>query len=122
MSQITVKYTAQINTRNYNSQCKYVKKKLLSVNSCDISRVIFFKKLHVILYNLPCDLTGLNIKIIEKKQLWFNIWNELHDDAYFNDDKGIIQIKCVKLTDNIYHISVPAINTPIPIISYITAG
>ena len=66
MSQIT-EYIAQINTRNYNSQCKYVKKKLLSVNSCDISRVIFFKKLRAILYNLPCDLTGLNIKINEKK-------------------------------------------------------
>ena len=66
MSQIT-EYIAQINTRNYNSQCKYVKKKLLSVNSCDISRVIFFKKLRVILYNLQCDLTGLNIKINEKK-------------------------------------------------------
>ena len=66
MSQIT-EYIAQINTRNYNSQCKYVKKKLLSVNSCDISRVIFFKKLRVILYNLPCDLTELNIKINEKK-------------------------------------------------------
>ena len=66
MSQIT-EYIVQINTRHFNSQCKYVKKKLLSVNSCDISRVIFFKKLHVILYNLPCDLTGLNIKINEKK-------------------------------------------------------
>ena len=66
MSQIT-EYIAQINTRNYNSQCKYVKKKFLSINSCDISRVIFFKKLRVILYNLPCDLTGLNIKINEKK-------------------------------------------------------
>ena len=54
-------YVAQINTENYNSQCKYVKKKLLSVNSCDISRIIFFKKLHVILYILPCYLAGLDI-------------------------------------------------------------
>ena len=68
MSQIT-EYIAQINTRNYNSQCKYVKKKLLSANSFDISRIICFKKLHVILYNLPCYLAGLDIEINEKKQL-----------------------------------------------------
>ena len=121
MSQIT-EYIAQISTRNYNSQWKYVKKKLLSVNSYDISRIIFFKKLHVILYNLPCYLEGLDIKSNEKKQLWFNFWDELHDDVYFNDYKGIIQIKCVKLTDNMYQISVPVTNTPIPIISYVTIG
>ena len=62
---------------------------------------------------------GLDIEINEKKQLWFNFWDELHDDAYFNDDKGIIQIKCVKLTNYMYQISVPVINTPIPRISYI---
>ena len=71
-------YVAQINTENYNSQCKYVKKKLLSVNSCDISRIIFlyylyfciiqsYYKLYVIRYNLPCYLMGLDIEINEKK-------------------------------------------------------
>ena len=69
MSQIT-EYIAQINTRNCNSQCIYIKKKFLSVNSCDISRIIFFKKLHLKLYNLPYYLVGLDIKINEKKQLW----------------------------------------------------
>ena len=44
MSQIT-EYIAQINTRNYNSQCKYVKRKLLYVVSSDISRIICVKKL-----------------------------------------------------------------------------
>ena len=118
MTQIT-ECIAQINTPNYNDQCKYIKKKLLSVISCDISRIIFFKKLHVILYNLPYYLSGLDIKINEKKQLWINFWDELHDDSYFNDDKGIIQIKCVKLTNNMYQIKVPVINTAIPITSYI---
>ena len=28
------------------------------------------------------------MEINEKKQLWFNFWDELHDDAYVNDDKG----------------------------------
>ena len=47
MNQIT-ENIAQINTRDYNSRCKYMKKTLLSVNSNDISRIIFFKKLRVI--------------------------------------------------------------------------
>ena len=118
MTQIT-EYIAQINTRNYNDQCKYIKKKLLSVISCDINRIVFFKKLHVILYNRPYYLSGLEIKINEKKQLWINFWDELHDDSYLNDDKGIIQIKCVKLTNIMYQIKVPVINTAIPITSYI---
>ena len=71
MTQVTA-YIAQINTRNYNDQCKYIKKKLLSVISCNISRIVFFKKLHVILYNRPYYLSGLEIKINEKKQLWIN--------------------------------------------------
>ena len=120
MTQIT-EYIAQINTRSYNEQCKCIKKKkkLLSVISSDINRIIFFKKLHVILYNLPCYLAGIDIEINEKKQLWFNFWDELHDDAYFNDDNGIIQIKYVKLANNMYQIKVPVINTAIPITSYI---
>ena len=113
MTQIT-EYIAQINTQNYNDQCKYTKKKLLSVISSNISHIIFFKKLHVILYNLPCYLAGIDIEINENKQLWFNFWNELHDDAYFNDDNGIIEIKCIKLTNNMYQIKVPVINTAIP--------
>ena len=65
ISKIT-EYIVQINTLNYNNQCKYVKNKLLSVDSCDISRIIFFKKLHVILHNLPGYLAELDIKINEK--------------------------------------------------------
>ena len=46
MNQIT-EYIIQINCLNYNNQFKYIKKKLLSVDSSDISHIIFFKKLHV---------------------------------------------------------------------------
>ena len=42
MSQVT-EDIVQINTRNYHSQCKHIKKKLLSVDTCDTSYIIFFK-------------------------------------------------------------------------------
>ena len=69
MTQITG-YIAQINTQNYNDQCKSIKKKLLFVTSSDIGRIIYFKKLHVILYNLLCYLAAIDIEINEKKPLY----------------------------------------------------
>ena len=38
-----VKYIIEINSLNYNKQCKYIKNKLLSLKSCDISGIIFLK-------------------------------------------------------------------------------
>ena len=51
---------------------------------------------------------------------WFNFWDELHDDSYFDDNKGVIRLKYIKLTNNIYQISVPVKNTPLPVISYVS--
>ena len=118
MDQIT-EYITQIKTRDYNSQCKYIKKKLLSLTSSDISRIIFSKKLQVIFYNIPYHLSVLDFKIDEKNNYGLIFWDKLLGNTYFNDDKGIIQIKCVKLTNNMYQIKIPVTNTPIPIISYI---
>ena len=106
MSQIT-DYIIQINSLNYNKQCKYIKNKLLSVDSCDISCIVFFKKLHVILHRLPGYLAEFNDEIDEKKHRWFN------------DNRSIMRLKTIKLTNNIYQISVPVKNTPLLVISYI---
>ena len=106
MSQIT-KYILQVNISHYNKQCRYVKKKLLSVDSCDISCITFFKKSHVILHNLPDYLVELDVKIDEKMKCWFDFWDELHDDTHFDDNKRLMQLKCIKLTNNIYQVSFP---------------
>ena len=42
MNQI-IEYISQINTLNYNSQCIYTKKKLLSHDTYDIRHTIFLK-------------------------------------------------------------------------------
>ena len=118
MNQIT-EYIIQINCLNYNNHCKYIKKKLLSVDSSDISHIIFFKKLHVIFHHLPGYLAELHIKVNERGQHLFDFWDELHDDSYFNDNMGCIQIKYINLSNNMYQISVPVKNTPIPVICYI---
>ena len=106
MSQIT-EYIIQINSLNYNKQWGYVKNKLLSLDTSDISRIIFFKELHVILHNLPYHLAELDIKIDEKGQRWFTFWDELHYDSCIHDNNGVIRLKYIKLTSNIYQIRVP---------------
>ena len=118
----TTKYIVQINCLNYNYQCKYVKKKLLSVDFRDINRIKFFKKLQVILQKLPVYLTEIDIKINEEGNHLFNFFYELDDRSYFKnskDIKGFIRVNYIKLSNNLYQISVAVKNTPIPVISYI---
>ena len=86
MNQIT-EYIAEINTRDYKNQCKYLKKKLFSLSSYDINRIIFFKTLHVIFNNIPHYLSKLNIEINEKKRLCCNFLDELHDDRWYHNNK-----------------------------------
>ena len=68
-----VEYIIKINNLNYNKQCKYIKNKLLSLKSCDISRIIFFIKLQVKLYRLPDYLVEFKDEIHEKKHLIFGM-------------------------------------------------
>ena len=121
MDKIT-EYIVQINCLNYNNQCKYVKKKLLSVDFRDINRIKFFKKLQVILQKLPVYLTEIDIKINEEGNHLFNFFYELDDRSYFKNSKdteGFIRVNYIKLSNNLYQISVAVKNTPIPVISYI---
>ena len=121
MDKIT-EYIVQINCLNYNNQCKYVIKKLLSADFCDINYIMFFKKLQVILQKLPVYLTEIDIKINEEGNHLFNFFYELDDRSYFKDSKdikGFIRVNYIKLSNNIYQISVAVKNTPIPVISYI---
>ena len=112
----------QINCLNYNRQCNYIKKKLLSVDFHDIDHIMFLKKLQIILQELPVYLKDINIKINESDNNLFNFFYDLDDRSYFKDSKdirGFIRLNYIKLSNNIYQINVAVKNTPIPIISYI---
>ena len=112
----------QINCLNYNRQCNYIKKKLLSVDFHDIDHIMFLKKLQIILQELPVYLKDINIKINEGDNNLFNLFYDLDDRSYFKDSKdirGFIRVNYIKLSNNIYQINVAVKNTPISIISYI---
>ena len=124
MSKIT-EYIVQINSLNYNKQCKYVKNKLLSIDFCDITHIMFFKKVQVILKKLPIYLKEIDIEINQEGNHLFNFFHELDDRSYFIDNKdieGLIRVNYIKLSDNIYQTDVIVKKSPIPIISYINVN
>ena len=124
MNKIT-KYIVQINSLNYNKQCKYVKNKLLSIDFCDITHIMFFKKVQVILKKLPIYLKEIDIEINQEGNHLFNFFHELDDRSYFVDNKdikGFIRVNYIKLSGNIYQINVIVKKSPIPIISYINVN
>ena len=86
---------------------------------------MFFKKLQVILQKLSIYLTEIDITINQEGNHLFNFYHELDDRSYFIDSKDIrrfIRVNYIKLSDNIYQITVLVKNSPIPIISYINVN
>ena len=86
---------------------------------------MFFKKLQVILQKLPIYLTEIDITINQEGNHLFNFYHELDDRSYFIDSKDIrrfIRVNYIKLSDNIYQITVLVKNSPIPVISYINVN
>ena len=86
---------------------------------------MFFKKLQVILQKLSIYLTEIDITINQEGNHLFNFYHELDDRSYFIDSKDIrrfIRVSNIKLSDNIYQITVLVKNSPIPIISYINVN
>ena len=124
MNKIT-EHIVQTNSLNYNKQCKYVKNKLLSIDFCDITHIMFFKKVQVILKKLPIYLKEIDIEINQEGNHLFNFFHELDDRSYFTDSKDIrefIRVNYIKLSDHIYQITVLVKHSPIPIISYINVN
>ena len=104
------KYILQIRCLNHKDLSEYLKNKLLSIDPEDITHIVFFKKLYVILLNLPCYLTELNMKINESKEHFVNFWSDFSDNNHFYDTRGYILKNCIKLTNNGYIVSIPVKN------------
>ena len=118
-------YIVQINNLNYNKQGKYVKSNLLSIDFCDITHIMFFKKVQVILKKLPIYSKEIDIEINQEGNPLFNFFHELDDRSYLKDSEKIrdfIKVNYIKLSDNIYQTDVIVKKSPIPIISYINVN
>ena len=99
-------YIIQISRLNQNSLYEFLKNKLLSIDPRDITHTVFFKKLYVILLNLPCYLKELNLKVNESDERFINFWSDFNNNRYFYDTRGFMRIKHIKLSNNGYLVSI----------------
>ena len=103
-------YILEIRCLNHNNLKEYLENKLLSIYPFDITYTVFFKKLYVLLQNLPEYLNKLDLKINKNKDHFVNFWTDFLDNKYFYDTKGYIRINCLKLSNNGYLVSIPIKN------------
>ena len=103
-------YILEIRCLNHNNLKEYLENKLLSIDPFDITYTVFFKKLYVLLQNLPEYLNELDLKINKNKDHFVNFWTDFLDNMYFYDTKGYIRINCLKLSNNGYLVSIPIKN------------
>ena len=68
------KYIEKINSLNFSGQCRHVKNKLLSFKTNGLSYTLFFKKLYILLDNLPWYLKETNIEIDVRNQFLEGPW------------------------------------------------
>ena len=103
-------YILEIRCLNHNNLKEYLENKLLSIYPFDITYTVFFKKLYVLLQNLPEYLNKLDLKINKNKDHFVNFWTDFLDNMYFYDTTGYIRINCLKLSNNGYLVSIPIKN------------
>ena len=103
-------YILGIRCLNHNNLKEYLENKLLSIYPFDITYTVFFKKLYVLLQNLPEYLNKLDLKINKNKDHFVNFWTDFLDNKYFYDTTGYIRINCLKLSNNGYLVSIPIKN------------
>ena len=75
---------------------------------------MFFKKLYILLNDLPHQLQEINIDIGVRNVLYINLWGRLDEidvNKFFYEDIGLIKIECIKLPDNTYLVAIPVKNT-----------
>ena len=75
---------------------------------------MFFKKLYILLNDLPHQLQEINIDIGVRNVPYINLWGRLDEidvNKFFYEDIGLIKIECIKLPDNTYLVAIPVKNT-----------
>ena len=103
------KYVTKLNKLSYKDQCMYITKKLLSMEPDDITYYIFFKKLQMMLIDLPDIFNDFIKKIsigdIGTHNYYFN--SCIFDDYFFHKIKAHISIFYKRLTQDKYLINIP---------------
>ena len=110
-------FIKKFNGLSYSSQCDYIKNKLLSFDLYEIQFIMFFKKLHVLINDLPTHFKKIGK---DNKRYIYNFVGVLSDnDEYFCATSGSIDIKYKKLSYNIYSVKIPIKNSELYLHTYV---
>ena len=110
-------FIKSFNKLTYKEQCKCIENKLLSFDLYEIQFIIFFKKLHVLLNELPGHINKISK---ENKRYIYNFRGEMeNNDSYFCITRGFVHINYKRLTDNIYSVKIPIKNAKTYLHAYI---
>ena len=103
------KYVTKPNKLSYKDQCAYITKKVISMKPDDIIYYIFFKKLQIMLIDLPGIFNDFIKKIsigdIGTYNYYFN--GCIFDDYFFHKIKAHISIFYKRLTQDKYLVNIP---------------
>ena len=102
-------YVTKLNKLSYKDQCMYINKKLLSMEPDDISYHTFFKKLQMMVIDLPGIfndfIKNISIGDIVTYNCSFN--SCMFDDYLFHEIKAHISIFYKRLKKDEYLVNIP---------------
>ena len=103
------KYVTKLNKLSYKNQCMYITKKLLCMEPDDVAYYIFFKKLQMMLIDLPGIFNDFikNISIGDIGRYNYDFNSCTFDDYFFHKIKAHISIFYKRLTQDKYLVNIP---------------
>ena len=102
-------YVTKLNKLSYKDQCMYINKKLLSMEPDDISYHTFFKKLQMMVIDLPGIFNDFikNISIGDIVTYNYSFNSCMFDDYLFHEIKAHISIFYKRLKKDEYLVNIP---------------
>ena len=103
------KYGTKLNKLKYKDQCMYITKKLLSMEPDDISYYTFFKKLQMMVIDLPGIFNDFikDTSVGDIGKYSYSFTSCMFDDYFFHKIKAHISIFYKRLTQDEYLINIP---------------
>ena len=106
------KHITELNKLSYTEKCVYIAKKLISVEPDDISHLTFFKKLQIILIDLPDTFNDFikDWSIGDEGGCNYCFDSNMFEDYFFHKIEAHIAIYCKRTSQDEYLVTIPIKN------------
>ena len=112
MDQSLSDHIKQLNTQQYKNQCRYIAKKLISMEPNDIKYLTFLRKLQIIFTGLPyiafASMKDLEIESEKSCNHCFN--SDVFDEYFCHKIEAHITIFCKRTSRDEYLLTIPLKN------------